>query len=101
MPTPLSAFPKVPILGAAAPTPTCHYSAAQACVTCDCGSALPIMIPGLDRAGLCSVCQTKWIIASLRYENLDGRMTLDIRLGKWHGPMAASRDADLPKIDLT
>lgn len=89
----------VPIVGLKKPAVVCHFTAAQSVVSCDCGSPVPVVIPGLDRAGMCGACQTKYVIASLKFVNLNGAVTMDVQIGKWHGPMAASFELDLPKFE--
>jgi hypothetical protein len=91
--------PNVPLVGVQKPSVVCHFTAAQSVVSCDCGSSVPVVIPGLDRAGMCGSCQTKYVIASLRFANVQGQVTMDVQIGKWHGPMAASFELDLPKLE--
>src|SRR5690242_18751028 len=93
--------PRVPIIGLKKPEVVCHYTAAQCVVTCDCGSPTPIVIPGLDRAGLCVACKSKYVIARLDFTNAQGQVSMNIQVGKWLGPMAASFDLDLPDVQLS
>lgn len=87
------------MIGTPKAQPTTHYIASQAVLTCDCGSHLPVVIQGLDRAGQCHSCQTKWIIYRIDYLNNQGVVTMNLQVAKWFGPMAATRELDLPKFD--
>ena len=89
-------FPKVPIVGQKQPESTCHYVAAQAVVTCKCGDPAPIVIPALDRAGLCKVCKTRYVIAKFNWKNDNGLLSLDTQIGEWKGAMNASEDLSVP-----
>ncbi len=88
-------FPKVPIIGAQPRKAVCHMHDARATVVCDCGSPLPIDIPSLSRAGFCTACKQKYVIASLTFANRNGAVSSQIEIAKWAGPMSASRELDI------
>jgi hypothetical protein len=85
----------VPLLNFTRSRLVIEYTAAQMLVRCDCGAS--VMIPGLDRAGQCQGCDTKYVIAALNYTNSQGHCHLEASVGTWDGPMAASFALDLPK----
>ncbi len=93
-------MPSVPIIGLKKPEVVCHHTSAHAVVTCDCGSPVPIVIPGFDEAGLCKACKTKYVIAQLTFTNNQGQCSMNIKVGKWEGPMAASFDLHLPDVQI-
>lgn len=88
-------FPKVPIIGSQPREVTCHAFDGRAVVVCDCGSPTPIDIPSFNRAGFCTACKQKFVIASMGLVNNGGHVTTEITIAKWAGPMSASRELEV------
>jgi hypothetical protein len=86
---------KVPILGQKKQV-VCYYVHGSAVITCLCGSPVPIVIPGFDRAGICMTCKRKYVIASLLFKNDNGLVSMDTQIAEWGGPASASADLDVP-----
>lgn len=61
-------------------------------IVCDCGSATPILIPNVDRAGFCAACKTKYVISQIKFENNAGQVGMETAVAKWAGPMSASNE---------
>ena len=95
MPVDVSKFPKVPTIGLQpAKAMVCDW-AAQMVVLCDCGSPVPILVPNIDRAGVCKTCKTKYVIARFEMVNNNGQIGVNVQLAKWGGPTSASPDLDV------
>ena len=86
-------FPRVPVIGLQArKVQICGLPVVTAVVLCDCGHPIPVVIANLDRAGFCPACKTKYVIAKLQFQNVNGQVSLAWEVGKWEGPMAASNE---------
>lgn len=88
-------FPKVPLVGGMPREVTCHTYDGRATVVCACGSPLPIDIPSFGRAGFCTACKQKYVIASMTLTNQNGHVSSAITIAKWAGPMSASRELEV------
>lgn len=62
---------------------------------CDCGSDVPVLIPNVDRAGLCTRCKTKYVISKVQFQNDSGLISMNTEVAKWRGPMSASKEMDV------
>lgn len=88
-------FPKVPVIGLQPTKVNICGTVVSMVVLCDCGSPVPVVIPNLDRAGVCMTCKTKYVISKLEMQNVNGQVSMNTQVSKWGGPVSASPDLDL------
>lgn len=95
-----SKFPKVPTIGLQPRKVQIAGYVLSAAIVCDCGSMKPILIPNVDKAGVCLACKAKYVIAGLEFRNEGGQVTSNIQVARWNGPTSASKELDVPVGDL-
>lgn len=91
----VSQFPKVPVIGLQPTKVSICGVVTSMTILCDCGSPVPVIIPNMDRAGICMTCKTKYVISKLKFENVNGNVSIEQQVAKWGGPMSASPDLDV------
>jgi len=85
--------PSVPVIGVQKrQVKMCGLPMITAVALCDCGQAQPIIIPAIDRAGVCVGCKTQYVISRIDFRNESGDITLNAEVSKWYGPAEASKE---------